>query len=139
MFQRKQDGRQRILGDGLAVGDLGGGHDNAAIDRAVGSLLPGVRSPLVVYNKSDLVRSLPANVPAGISTSALTGAGLPELLEAIAQRLVPEPPGSGVGVPFTAAHCAAIDEASAALADDDPRRAHAALECLLAAPASRPS
>jgi tRNA modification GTPase len=52
---------------------------------------------LVVWNKSDL-----ASTPApGLSVSAKTGAGIPELVTEIVRRLVSDPPPPGAAVPFT--------------------------------------
>jgi tRNA modification GTPase len=94
---------------------------------------PGAQQqrPLIVYNKCDLVAAPPADAPAGVLVSARTGAGLPALLEAIAQRLVPEPPAPGVGVPFLSAHFAALDRAQASLAAGNPMLARRAIEELL--------
>lgn len=56
-------------------------------------------APLVVVNKTDLAR--PAPVQGMVPISALSGAGLPDLLSAVARRLVPAPPAPGAAVPFT--------------------------------------
>lgn len=58
---------------------------------------------LVVLNKCDLLTGPPA-VPADLRVSAKTGEGVPELAAAIAQRLVPDPPPTGAGVPFLPEH-----------------------------------
>jgi tRNA modification GTPase len=58
---------------------------------------PGSPGSLVVWNKADL-----ASGPlAGLSVSAKTGAGIPELVAEIVRRLVPDPPPPGAAVPFT--------------------------------------
>ena len=67
--------------------------DQALVDEWPGSLL--------VHNKRDLPG--PADDrPTGLMTSALRGDGVENLLEAIARRLVPDPPPAGAAVPFTA-------------------------------------
>ncbi len=55
---------------------------------------------LIVHNKVD-IQSVKDNRPNGLYTSALTGAGIDELIEKIANRLVPMPPPPGAAVPFT--------------------------------------
>ncbi len=89
------------------------------------------RVPLIVYNKCDLIDAPPANAPEGVLVSARTGAGLPMLLAAIAQRLVPEPLPPGAGVPFLPEHIAAIDRAQALLAAGNCVEARAVIESLL--------
>ncbi|HUT13768.1 MAG TPA: GTPase, partial [Thermoguttaceae bacterium] len=54
----------------------------------------------IVHNKCDLPCS-PTGRPAGLATSAVTGAGIEDLLAVIAARLVPDPPLPGAAVPFT--------------------------------------
>jgi tRNA modification GTPase len=49
--------------------------------------------------------------PTALRVSAQSGAGLGELCEAIARRLVPEPPPVGAAVPFTPALCDGITAA----------------------------
>lgn len=56
---------------------------------------------LVVHNKCDLPPS-GGERPPGLSTSALRADGIEALGRAIADHLVPQPPPSGVAVPFTA-------------------------------------
>lgn len=58
---------------------------------------------VVVHNKSDL--PTPQKRPGeGISTSAVTGVGLEELVRAVGERLVPEAPPPGAAVPFHESH-----------------------------------
>ncbi len=59
---------------------------------------------LRVDNKSDLSRALGTRPPA-LEASALQGVGIGELLLAIVQRLVPDPPPPGAAVPFTEDQC----------------------------------
>ena len=69
---------------------------------AEGELIESHPGAMVVHNKCDLP---PASGPprsGGLSTSALTGWGIGELVGAIARRLVPDPPPPGAAVPFTA-------------------------------------
>jgi tRNA modification GTPase len=55
---------------------------------------------LLVQNKCDLPPGSDAR-PEGVLASALRGDGVDGLLEAIARRLVPDPPPAGAAVPFT--------------------------------------
>lgn len=68
---------------------------------------------IAVYNKTDLPSSIP--IPEGAyPLSALSGAGLPSLIEAIVSRLVPDVPPEGAAVPFTeeqATRLANVEEA----------------------------
>jgi tRNA modification GTPase len=64
-------------------------------------LLPD-RPALVVWNKSDAVSTQERARPVGeLAISAVTGAGLTELLAVLVAALVPEPPEAGAAVPFT--------------------------------------
>ena len=58
-----------------------------------------ISAPLLVWNKCDLpsVRPAPAS---SLPLSAHTGTGLPALLNAVVQRLIPTPPLPGEAVPF---------------------------------------
>ncbi|MBX9788415.1 MAG: 50S ribosome-binding GTPase [Pirellulales bacterium] len=75
--------------------------------------------------------------PAFIATSARTGAGLAELLAAIARRLVPSPPASGAAVIFAPGQLGACQQALAALARGQAAEAQAALAGLCQQPAPR--
>jgi tRNA modification GTPase len=57
-------------------------------------------APLLVHNKSDVV-SPKDNRPDGLTTSAVTGAGIDQLLAAMGKRLVPDPPPDHAAIPFT--------------------------------------
>ncbi len=70
---------------------------------------PLIEVPAPIADRSILVRSkcdllmgpqFTANEPPTIATSSHTGAGMPELLAAISERLVPSPPASGSAVIF---------------------------------------
>jgi len=60
-------------------------------------------SALVVHNKSDLAPD-PGERPPGLATCALKGEGVEALLQAVASRLVPDPPPPGAAVPFAEEH-----------------------------------
>lgn len=61
--------------------------------------LPGA---IVVAHKSDLTCGWnDERPPQAIAVSSLTGSGVEELMAAIAARLVPEAPTSGIGIPVT--------------------------------------
>ena len=87
---------------------------------------------IIVYNKCDQVSELPAGAISGLLVSALTGDGVPALLETIGQCLVPEPPPPGAAVPFMAAHFTALEEAQAWLASGNLARARRVIEALFA-------
>jgi tRNA modification GTPase len=55
---------------------------------------------IVVHNKCDLP-AMEAARPSGLAVSAVGNIGLDELMQAIVQRLVPNPPAPGDAVPFT--------------------------------------
>jgi tRNA modification GTPase len=87
---------------------------------------------LVVHSKTDLPEA-PASPdrPRGIRTSAVSGAGLDELLAAIAERLVPQSPEPGAAIPFTARQRRGLDAAAAALSQGAVERALEYLDRLL--------
>lgn len=57
--------------------------------------------PLIVLNKCDRLAGSTQAWRPELQVSALTGAGLPQLMDAIVQRLIPEVPPSDEPVPFT--------------------------------------
>jgi tRNA modification GTPase len=76
------------------------------------------RSFLLVINKSDLASPAPLPNPAAhsiLETSALTGAGLPQLRRAILSRLVNEAPGTEAALLTNARQQQAVSNAIAAL------------------------
>jgi tRNA modification GTPase len=69
-----------------------------------------------VINKTDLAPAWDLSQAAGaIHVSALTGAGVGELCDAISHWLVPNPPPAGVAVPFTAEICNRLEDVLKAL------------------------
>jgi tRNA modification GTPase len=86
---------------------------------------------LLVVNKVDLAPAWDLTRAAGaVHVSARTGAGLPELCDAVVSRLVPYAPGPGEAVPFTPELCDAVEEAYSHLIAgriDDARRVLAGL------------
>jgi hypothetical protein len=71
----------------------------------------------VVHNKCDLVATPPEDGrPPGLPTSALTGEGLPQLVEAISRRIVPQPPPPESPLPFTLRHVLRLQAAHEAVA-----------------------
>ena len=71
------------------------------------TLLERCPAALLVHNKCDLPPAA-GDRPAGLSTSALRGDGVDNLLQSIARRLVPSPPPPGAAVPFTAEQAAMV-------------------------------
>lgn len=69
--------------------------------------------------------------PPGVCVSALTGAGLPELIKAMVSRLVPDPPPPEVAIPFTHRHIEALEAACHALQKADLIGATQSLENLI--------
>jgi len=67
---------------------------------ADGELLGQRPKAIVVENKSDLPAAGRRPAPS-LETSALRGTGIEALIDAIAARLVPQPPPPGTAVPFT--------------------------------------
>jgi tRNA modification GTPase len=72
---------------------------------------------LRVYNKIDLLQAgeqpAPDDTPCTASVSALTGEGLPALIEKLTRMLVPNPPSSGAAVPFAPQHFETLEAALA--------------------------
>ncbi len=61
-------------------------------------------SAIQVVNKIDLADPPQADLQGSLSTSAETGEGVPELIAAIVQHLVPQPPAEGEAIPFLPHH-----------------------------------
>jgi tRNA modification GTPase len=97
-------------------------------DHAVLAAYPGA---LRVVNKSDRPAAWDSRSWNAIAVSALRGDGLPGLLDAVADRLVPHPPLPGAPVPFRPAHRAAILAARVALDRGETLTASRTLQPLL--------
>lgn len=95
---------------------------------------PGIKDVLTVANKCDLPASWDrgrAEVPA---VSALSGEGLRELCRQVAERLVPETPGPGAGVPFTPQLAGQVEAAHAAVVAGRDHEAVQTLQALFEQP-----
>jgi len=86
-------------------------------------LLESRPNALVIHNKRDLPAFADPRRPAGLWTSASTGEGIEELVQAIARRLVPEPPHAGAAVPLDAAQVERLRSAADAVHRGDPAEA----------------
>lgn len=95
------------------------------------SAAPPADKTLIVYNKSDLPAA-PGVRPEGLSTSAIDGTGLPELLAAVAERLVPDRPLPGEAIPWTARQIGRLKAARAALEKQNLPEARRALAAITA-------
>jgi tRNA U34 5-carboxymethylaminomethyl modifying GTPase MnmE/TrmE len=78
-------------------------------------------------NKVDLLEEAPESSSTLACTSALTGAGVENLLATIAQRLVAMPPARGKAVPFTTRQVQLLEAALRSLDDGDVAEGNAAL------------
>jgi len=88
----------------------------------------------VVVNKVDLAAAWDwKTIPHALPISALTGAGVPELCQALAGWLVPEPPTPGAAVPFNAFLCDKIEEAKSHCSPGRIEEARQALHAALGA------
>ncbi len=72
--------------------------------------------------------------PPGVWLSALTGQGLPELIQAIIRRLIPQPPPPGAAIPFTDRQIQALQIAHLALKEKDLGKALNAFQSILSGP-----
>jgi tRNA modification GTPase len=92
-----------------------------SVDRV---MLAGTARALAIANKLDLppawdVAGLGIPAEEIVAVSAETGAGLGDLVGAITNRLVPEPPEPGVAVPIRPEHLRSLKEARACLVGGD--------------------
>lgn len=99
---------------------------------------PPVANPrtLIVVTKADLRNQWPRQpedlgLAGHVRTSAVTGAGIPDLLHAIAAALVPRAPVAGAPVPFTDHQVATVQMARHAALHGDVNAARAVLHGLL--------
>jgi len=95
------------------------------------TLLDSRPDGLVIHNKCDLPAYADPQRPDGLSTSALTGLGIEQLVLAIAGRLVPDPPTPGAAVPFTSDQIDHLQAAAFAASQGDVSSALGALGHLL--------
>jgi tRNA modification GTPase len=93
-------------------------------------LQAAARRLVIVHNKCDLALVPDDGRPKGLAVSAKTGVGIDQLCQAIADRLAPQPPARGSGVPFTAEQAAAIKGAEACLEFGDIAAAQRALAAI---------
>ncbi|MBC8873290.1 MAG: hypothetical protein H8E44_27965, partial [Planctomycetes bacterium] len=66
---------------------------------------------VVVHSKCDLVPEPAGDRPAGLRTSAITGQGIAELVQALASKIAPNPPPPEAAIPFTSRQADAIENA----------------------------
>jgi tRNA modification GTPase len=86
---------------------------------------------VLVHNKADLANRAPRDRPTGILVSAVTGAGLEGLLNAISATLVPRPPAPHAPVPFNERQRELVQQANRTLEAGDPTAAERCLRQLL--------
>jgi tRNA modification GTPase len=94
------------------------------------ALRTSLSAPLLVHNKSDLANP-DDNRPAGLATSAVTGAGIDRLLAAMGRSLVPDPPPDDQPVPFTQRQTMFIKQAVDAVEAGGARQAATIMRGLL--------
>jgi tRNA modification GTPase len=107
------------------------------LDAAAPPVWPPFVSPTLrfVTNKMDLPAAWDLAQAAGaVQVSAHTGAGLPELCQAIGRWLVPESPPAGAPVPFTPQLCDQIEQAHQFIALGSIDRALRAIGSILFRP-----
>lgn len=100
-------------------------------------LVADLRGALIVANKADLPAAWDSpDGSAVVTVSAERGDGLERLAEAVARRLVAEPPPPGAGVPFRASHARRLAAALSALRAGRVEDAVGRLEAILSASSS---
>jgi tRNA modification GTPase len=86
---------------------------------------------LFVVNKTDQPPAWDLDTAGGaVRVSARTGDGLPDLIRAVVQRLVPDVPTPGAGLPFTPGLCDALAEVRRLVASGATSQARLALATL---------
>jgi tRNA modification GTPase len=71
--------------------------------------VPSATQIVTIANKTDLSSGILWKIPSHwLRTSAVTGLGLPQLMQVLVERLVPHPPTPGEAVPFTAEQVASL-------------------------------
>ena len=113
----------------------GAGHElEPAISESISQVQPPPRV-IHVLNKIELRPAERDSRAAGsIPTSAVTGAGIPDLVAAIGRSLVPSPPPPGTAVTFTSQQLRALSSARAAIDARVAAAVLAGLQPLLPAP-----
>lgn len=103
---------------------------SAPWSQADAGLLERMQPDWLVWSKTDRRLPDPAR-PVGIPTAAISGVGVPELLNAVAADLVPRPPELGEPLLIASWQLAACEACRVALERDDRSAAAAALDRLL--------
>ena len=94
---------------------------------------------ILVQNKSDLQTSQLSTAPNQILTSAVTGEGISDLIQQIADLLVPFPPARGSAIPFEESHLETLRNANTHLEKQRPSQAANCLAELLASSGHAPA
>lgn len=94
---------------------------------------------IFVQNKSDLQTSGLSTAPNQILTSAVTGEGIADLIQQIADLLVPSPPVRGSAIPFEESHFQTLRNAKIHLQKQRPNQAANCLSELLATSGHTPA
>ncbi len=87
----------------------------------------GAKPTICIANKCDLLEEASLLPDLLLATSAATGHGLPELIDAIVTRLIPDPPAPGAAVPFTQRQIALLEDALGHVKANEPDEAVLAL------------
>jgi tRNA U34 5-carboxymethylaminomethyl modifying GTPase MnmE/TrmE len=108
------------------------------LSRTDETLVPRNKPKIIVHNKCDLLAQRPqlADGLPRAYTSALTGTGLDDLLQAIANELGLDGVSGESGVPFTIRQLAVLREAGLRLGAGRPDAARRMLAVLLTLPVS---
>ena len=86
---------------------------------------------LIIHNKADLPAETDDGRPPGLTVSATHQTGLSLLQEQISNHLVPDPPASGLAVPFTDEQIQRLRSAESAIGREDNQAATAEIRELL--------
>jgi tRNA modification GTPase len=86
----------------------------------------------LVVNKTDLPAVWDWNrAESALRVSALTGSGVPELCDAVARWLIPNPPASGEAVPFSAELCDRLEKCRTYLSNQGLKEARDLLRIMI--------
>jgi tRNA modification GTPase len=117
-------------------------HDSAHLSPMTTASASGVRT-IHVLNKIDLIPPVerdellnrlvasPSSADSPLMVSALTGEGIQDLISAISNALIPDPPTAGAAVPFTVEQVRALFAARQAIDEHDSTTATDLLHALL--------